>query len=164
VSECPILTPFFPVQRKIHAMPEDPLPPWKKSATTKKLTEVSDIRTPEAPLELNLPPNHLPAVVETPQPADPRRQLPIVTVRENEWLYRLKIAGVLWASVEFSCGKSVWCIEDSRDKCLAHVEGILGTAGSANAALRRAREMIRNGSVPAPEVVAATSQNEGEQR
>jgi hypothetical protein len=107
---------------------------------------------------LELPPNNLPVPADirgpaTSEPSDPRRQLPIVVRRENEHLYRLMVASMLWASVEWSGSRGAWCVEDSRNRCLAHVEGILGDRGSLNAAIRLAKEMIRDGRMPTPEEV-----------
>ena len=50
---------------------------------------------------------------------DPRRERSINVRQERVGLYRLEIDSQLWASVEWSPRNSRWCIEDSRDMCLA---------------------------------------------
>ena len=86
---------------------------------------------------------------------DPRRERPINVRQERVDLYRLEIDSELWASVEWSPRNSRWCIEDSRDMCLAHVDGILGDEAKASQAIATAKRMIQDGTVPAPEYVKA---------
>src|SRR5262249_25240572 len=90
---------------------------------------------------------------------DPRRSLPIEVTFElarGAPAYRLRILGVLWSTVEWSSGKQVWCIEDACNRCLCHVEGIHGDPHStAQDAIRQAKRMIRDGSMPTPEVALA---------
>jgi len=86
---------------------------------------------------------------------DLRRLGAIVVSQETRGVYRLKINGVLWASVEWSPKRGMWCIEDARGMCLMHVEGILGEDAGADNAIRTAKTMIRNGSMPTPEKVKA---------
>src|SRR5262249_38002691 len=66
-------------------------------------------------------------------------------------IYTLTIAGVLWASVEWSPSRRRWCIEDGIGRCLAHVEHIHGEDVDAAAAVRLAVAMIRDGRMPTPE-------------
>jgi hypothetical protein len=86
---------------------------------------------------------------------DLRRLGAIVVSQEARGVYRLKINGVLWASVEWPPKRGMWCIEDARGMCLMHVEGILGEDADADNAIRTAKTMIRNGSMPTPEKVEA---------
>jgi hypothetical protein len=136
--------------------------PWKRPpARSERADEKTGLELDTwtlSDMELELPPNNLPVPADVKVPAtseasDPRRQLPIVVRRENEHLYRLTVASMLWASVEWSGSRGAWCVEDSRNRCLAHVEGILGDRGSLNAAIRLAKEMIRDGRMPTPEEV-----------
>jgi hypothetical protein len=66
---------------------------------------------------------------------DPRRDRPINVHRERGDLYRLTIDGELWSSVEHHPGRNRWCIEDSRNRCLLHVDGILGDEEKASQAI-----------------------------
>jgi hypothetical protein len=86
---------------------------------------------------------------------DPRRERPIVVTRMHRTIYELSIDGQRWASVEYSRRNSRWCIEDSRGKCLAHIDGIVGDAAKASEAIALAKEMIRDERMPSPEYVAA---------
>ena len=86
---------------------------------------------------------------------DLRRLGAIVVSQEARGVYRLMINGVLWASVEWSPKRGMWCIEDARGMCLMHVEGILGEDADADNAIRTAKQMIRGGSMPSPEEVEA---------
>jgi hypothetical protein len=86
---------------------------------------------------------------------DLRRLGAIVVSQEARGVYRLKINGVLWTSVEWSPKRGMWCIEDARGMCLMHVEGILGEDADADNAIRRAKQMIRDGSMRTPEEVEA---------
>jgi hypothetical protein len=75
--------------------------------------------------------------------------------QEDEHLYRLTIDGTLWSSVEYSHGRNAWCIEDCRNKCLMHIDGIHGEAPKASVAIGTAKAMIRDGRMPDPETVQA---------
>jgi hypothetical protein len=66
-----------------------------------------------------------------------------------------RAVNAMWASVEGSRRNTRWCIEDSRDLCLAHVDGILGDEAKASQAIATAKRMIGDGTVPAPEYVKA---------
>jgi hypothetical protein len=89
-------------------------------------------------------------------PTDPRdpRRYGVVEVRYRSGppaIYRLTIAGQLWASVEWSLRRRRWCIEDGINRCLAHVEHIHGEDPDPQAAIRLAKKMIRDGRMPTPE-------------
>jgi hypothetical protein len=88
-------------------------------------------------------------------PKDPRRERPIAVKQERQGLYRLRIDDELWASVEWSRGRNAWCIEDSCNRCLTHVPGILGQEETAAEAITTAKQMIRDETIPAPEYVKA---------
>jgi hypothetical protein len=92
-------------------------------------------------------------------PDDPRRQYP-VEVSEDGQMYRLRVLDTLWSTVEFSSKRQVWCVEDSANRCLTHVSAIHGDAASAAAAVRLAKQMIRDGRIPTPEHVRARMANE----
>jgi hypothetical protein len=87
----------------------------------------------------------------TPKKKDPRRRGQIMVETVNAELYRIRIDGELWASVEWSPTKGVWCVEDGIGKCLAHVGHIHGEEPDADEAIRLARAMIRDGRMPTPE-------------
>ena len=67
---------------------------------------------------------------------DPRRHGVVqVTFRSGPpAVYRLTIAGQLWASVEWSPRRRRWCIEDGVGQCLAHAEHIHGEDRTVEAA------------------------------
>ncbi len=85
-----------------------------------------------------------------PPPTD-RRRHGVVEVRLRSGIYRLTIAGQLWASVEWSPSRRRWCIEDGIGRCLMHVEHIHGEDPDPQAAIRLAKKMIRDGRMPTPE-------------
>jgi hypothetical protein len=88
-------------------------------------------------------------------PSDPRRY-GVIEVRHRPGppaVYHLKIAGQLWASVEWSPRRRRWCIEDGVGMCLAHVEHIHSENVDAAEAIRLAKAMIRDGRMPTPEEV-----------
>jgi hypothetical protein len=77
-------------------------------------------------------------------------------IKEMDIMYRIKILGVLWSTVEWSSSKGVWCIEDACDRCLHHIEGIHGDPHStAQDAIRQATRMIKDGTMPTPEEARA---------
>jgi hypothetical protein len=101
------------------------------------------------PAEAQLP---VPVSPKPEQKLDPRRGLPIEVIKDGPIMYRLKILGVLWSTVEWSISKAVWCLEDACDRCLHHVEGIHGDPHStAEDAIRQAKQMIRDSTMPTPE-------------
>jgi hypothetical protein len=99
-----------------------------------------------------LPP--LPPLLPT-NPRDPRRYGVVEVRRRSVSIYRLTIAGQLWASVEWSPRRRRWCIEDGINRCLAHVEHIHGEDPGPQAAIRFAKQMIRDGRMPTPEEARA---------
>jgi hypothetical protein len=98
-----------------------------------------------------------------PPPTDPRRH-GVIEVRCRSGIYRLTIAGQLWASVEWSPSRRRWCIEDGVGLCLAHVEHIHGEDPDPQAAIQLAKKMIRDGRMPTPEeaIEALHRREEGE--
>jgi hypothetical protein len=115
-----------------------------QSVDTKKKTAVLDQDGAVVP---PLPP------LLPPDPRDPRRY-GVIEVRYHSGppaIYRLTVAGQLWASVEWSPSRRRWCIEDGVGLCLAHVEHIHGEDPDSQAAIRLAKKMIRDGRIPTPE-------------
>jgi hypothetical protein len=141
-----------------------PVKPWKKPAPQPVEALTAEAPASE-PMDLELPPAGNLTVphqfegreLEAPQaPRDPRRALPIVVEGEiPKFIYRLYILGELWASVEWSESRGRWCVEDACSQCLAHIEGICGAAPNATMAILLAKQMIRDGRMPTPEVVRA---------
>ncbi len=89
-----------------------------------------------------------------PPPPTDRRRHGVIEVRHRSGppaIYRLTVAGQLWASVEWSPTRCRWCIEDGVGQCLAHVEHIHGEDPDAETAIRLAKKMIRDGRMPTPE-------------
>jgi len=77
---------------------------------------------------------------------------------------RIKVDGVLWASVEWSEKRGCWCIEDCEGRCLAHESHIRGQEASAEAAVALATAMIRDGRMPSPSLLEAERQARRERR
>jgi hypothetical protein len=101
----------------------------------------------------------------TPLPTDPRdpRRFGVVEVRsQSRSVYRLTIAGQLWASVEWSPSRRQWCIEDGVNRCLLHVDHIHGEDPDPQAAIRLAKRMIRDGRMPTPEEAGEALRRERE--
>jgi hypothetical protein len=65
--------------------------------------------------------------------------------------YGLLINRELWAEVEWSGARRAWCIQDAAGHCLTHVEHIVGQNPDAQTAIRLAKKMILDGSMPTPE-------------
>jgi len=89
-----------------------------------------------------------------PSPPTDRRRHGVIEVRFRSGppaIYRLTVAGQLWASVEWSPRRRRWCIEDGVGRCLMHVEHIHGEDPDAETAIRLAKKMIRDGRMPTPE-------------
>jgi hypothetical protein len=83
---------------------------------------------------------------------DPRRHRVIEThFRGDPPCYRLTIDGQLWSEVEWSASRKAWCIQDAAGRCLTHLEHIHAQNIDAEAAIRLAKRMIRNGALPTPE-------------
>ena len=111
---------------------------------TKRETAVAEKTARDPPL---LPP---PPATQLAPVHDPRRH-GVIEVEYRSGLYRLKVAGQLWASVEWSPRRKAWCIEDGVARCLAHVEHIHGKDPDPAIAVRLAKRMIRDGRMPTPE-------------
>ena len=86
---------------------------------------------------------------------DPRRYRVIETsFRGAPPCYRLTIDGQLWSEVEWSASRRAWCVQDAAGHCLTHVEHIHAQDRDAEAAIRLAKRMIRDGRLPTPEDAA----------
>jgi hypothetical protein len=97
--------------------------------------------------------------------ADPRRALPIALGWNSDGtIGRITINGEYWAAVEWSEQRQCWCIEDAEGECLAHASHIRGQAASKNAVVALAREMIRDGRMPAPDELAREARARREKR
>jgi hypothetical protein len=97
--------------------------------------------------------------------ADPRRALPIALDWNSDGtIGRITINGEYWAAVEWSEPRQCWCIEDAEGACLAHTSHIQGQARSKKAAVALAREMIRDGRMPAPDELAREARGRREKR
>lgn len=81
---------------------------------------------------------------------DPRRQRPI-EVRSRKISEQLVIDGQLWAAVEWSRTRQVFCIEDAAGRCLTHHASIHGEHTDKHEAVALAKAMIRDGRMPTPE-------------
>jgi len=88
-----------------------------------------------------------------------RRRFGVVEVRFRSIggiaLYDLTIAGERWACVEWSPTRRGWCIQDASGRCLAHLDRVHGQDPDAQAAVRLAKRMILDGSLPDPETARA---------
>ena len=81
-----------------------------------------------------------------------RRRFGIIEVRRlNADTYHLTIDGEMWSEVEWSPSRQRWCIQDAAGQCLTHTEHIVGQDRDAQTAIRLAKRMIVDGSMPAPE-------------
>jgi hypothetical protein len=92
---------------------------------------------------------------------DHRRYGVIEVHRRNAETYHLIIEGELWSEVEWSHDRQAWCVQDAAGHCLTHVEHIVGQNRDAEAAIRLAKRMIVDGSMPSPQ--QATQQLNQEQ-
>jgi len=63
----------------------------------------------------------------------------------------LEIDGVMWSEVEWSPSRQRWCVQDCAGHCLAHAEHIVGADRDPQVAIRLAKRMIVDGSMPTPE-------------
>jgi hypothetical protein len=86
---------------------------------------------------------------------DKRRFGVIEVERINAETYHLTIGGEMWSEVEWSPSRRRWCVQDSAGQCLTHVEHIVGMDHDPQAAIRLAKRMIVNGSMPSPEEALA---------
>jgi hypothetical protein len=81
-----------------------------------------------------------------------RRRYGVIEVhRINAETYHLTIGGEMWSEVEWSAARGAWCVQDACGFCLTHVESIHGQDRDPQAAIRLAKRMIVNGSMPSPE-------------
>jgi hypothetical protein len=87
---------------------------------------------------------------------DQRRYGVIEVWRRNAETYHLMIDGQMWSEVEWSHDRQAWCIQDAAGHCLAHVEHIVGQNRDVQTAIRLAKRMIVDGSMPTPEEARET--------
>jgi hypothetical protein len=93
-----------------------------------------------------------------------RRRYGVIEVhRINAETYHLTIGGRLWSEVEWSPSRRAWCVQDAAGQCLTHVEHIVGQDRDPAAAIRLAKRMIVDGSMPTPEEALAQLRAEREQ-
>jgi hypothetical protein len=78
--------------------------------------------------------------------------------------YHLNINRQLWAEVEWSPQRRAWCIQDAAGHCLNHVEHIVEQDVDVQTAIRIAKKMIVNGSMPTPEEAYAQLEREQERK
>ena len=84
--------------------------------------------------------------------AKDRRRYGVIEVRRiNANTYHLKINGQMWSEVEWSPSRQRWCIQDAAGHCLSHTEHIVGQDRDVQTAIRLAKRMIVDGSMPTPE-------------
>ena len=92
-----------------------------------------------------------------------RRRYGVIEVRRiNAETYHLTINQQLWSEVEWSAARCAWCIQDAAGHCLAHVEHIVGQNVDVQTAIRLAKKMIVDGSMPSPEEAHAQLRAEQE--
>jgi hypothetical protein len=81
-----------------------------------------------------------------------KRRYGVIEVRRcNAETYHLMIDGQMWSEVEWSHDRQAWCVQDAAGHCLAHVEHIGGENRDVETAIRLAKRMIVDGSMPTPE-------------
>ena len=81
-----------------------------------------------------------------------RRRYGVIEVRGiNAETYWLEINWQMWSEVEWSQERRAWCVQDACGFCLTHVESIHGQDRDPQAAIRLAKRMIVDGSMPSPE-------------
>jgi hypothetical protein len=94
-----------------------------------------------------------------------RRRYGVIEVRRtNAETYHLTIGGQLWSEVEWSRSRRVWCIQDAAGHCLTHVEHIVGQNADVQTAIRLAKRMIIDGSMPTPEEALQRLEREKERK
>jgi len=97
---------------------------------------------------------------------DPRRRAEITFNSDrngaSDHKQFLHINGEMWAEVQWSGERQAWCIQDACGYCLTHIEHMhhtvpnTGTDGlNSTNAVAYAKEMIRDGRMPAPEQARA---------
>ena len=85
-----------------------------------------------------------------------KRRFGVIEVRRiNAETFHLTIGGRLWSEVEWSPERRAWCVQDACGFCLTHVESIHGQDRDPQAAIRLAKRMIVDGSMPSPEEAQA---------
>jgi hypothetical protein len=82
---------------------------------------------------------------------DPRRQAQINVVFRSEHIGELHVDGLRWGAIEWSEKRAAWCIEDAEGRCLRHASSIHGQAAAKEEAVALAEQMVRDGTLPAPE-------------
>jgi hypothetical protein len=87
---------------------------------------------------------------------DKRRYGVIEVHRVNAETYHLVIDGQMWSEVEWSHDRQRWCVQDAAGHCLTHVEHIVGQDKDPQAAIRLAKRMIVDGTMPSPEEALAS--------
>jgi hypothetical protein len=95
--------------------------------------------------------------------ADKRRYGVIEVRRINAETYWLEINGRMWSEVEWSRQRQMWCIQDAAGHCLAHTQHIISQDRDPQTAIRLAKRMIVDGSMPSPEEARARLRAEQEQ-
>jgi hypothetical protein len=111
------------------------------------------------------------AALDDSNTGDPRRRGEIKVIKRAESKYDLFIDDVLWSEVEWGGTQHRWCIQDCCGYCLMHIDHVHATAPNdgtpdihvkrteelnGTAAIEMAKQMIRDGSLPAPEAAKAT--------
>jgi hypothetical protein len=104
-----------------------------------------------------MPASATPQATDPDDAKDPRRGLNIEVERvpsgdaDHPMIY-LKIDGELWCELEWSPKRLVWCIQDAEGRCLTHAESTHATAESMEAAIEVGKSMVRDGTIPTPEL------------
>jgi hypothetical protein len=94
-----------------------------------------------------------------------RRRFGVIEVRRiNAETYWLEIGGRMWSEVEWSRSRKMWCVQDAAGHCLVHCEHIVGQDRDVQTAIRLAKKMIIDGSMPSPEDARAQLQAEQDKR
>jgi hypothetical protein len=93
---------------------------------------------------------------------DPRRRGEIIVSGSiHDTTITLFIDGEMWAEIDYAPHKKMWCIQDCCGECLTHIEHMHaevpneGSRRDATKAIEKAKEMIRDGSMPSPEEARA---------
>src|SRR6476660_4079745 len=82
---------------------------------------------------------------------DQRRYGVIEVRRLSGNCFHLTIDGVMWSEVEWSASRQSWCIQDAAGQCLAHTDHIVGQDRDVETAIRLAKRMIVDATMPIPE-------------
>jgi hypothetical protein len=100
---------------------------------------------------------------------DPRRRGEIVVKGQGSVKQFLYINDEMWAEVQWVPARRMWCIQDRCGYCHSHLEhkhaevpndgGMPDIVGiRSDSAIEKAKEMIRDGSMPSPEEAKAAFQ------